>query len=91
MSRSRATATSVYGLVEREDGSLIMVTQCMASTTPFQRYGICLAAFAANGSPSPQFGGQSTRLLDTEPTPIGGSSAGQLAGHQRGDHRRRQT
>ena len=69
-----ATAMSVYGLAEREDGSLIMVTQCMASTTPFQRYGICLAAFAANGSPSPQFGGQSTRLLDTEPTPISGSS-----------------
>ena len=69
-----ATTMSVYGLLEREDGSLIMVTQCMASTTPFQRYGICLAAFAANGTPSPQFGGQSTRLLDTEPTPIGGSS-----------------
>lgn len=69
-----ATTMSVYGLLEREDGSLIMVTQCMASATPFQRYGICLAAFAANGTPSPQFGGQSTRLLDTEPTPIGGSS-----------------
>jgi hypothetical protein len=68
------TSTSVYDLMQREDGSLIMVTQCMASTTPFQRYGICLAAFDANGVPSAQFGGQTTRLLDTEPQPVGGSS-----------------
>lgn len=75
-----AVGTYAYGLLEREDGSLILVTQCMASTTPFQRWGICLAAFGANGSPSPQFGGQSTRLLDTEPVPIGGSSQASWTG-----------
>jgi len=74
------TLTSVYDLVQREDGSLIMVTQCMPSTTPFQRYGICLAAFDANGIPSAQFGGQATRLLDTEPQPVGGSSLASWAG-----------
>lgn len=68
------TLTSVYDLLQREDGTLIMVTQCMASATPFQRYGICLAAFDANGVASAQFGGQTTRLLDTEPQPVGGSS-----------------
>lgn len=61
------TDTTGYDLVQREDGSLIFIGQCVPSTTPFQRYGICLAAYNADGTQSNQFGGASTRLLDTEP------------------------
>lgn len=58
-----------HGLVLREDGSLILVQNCVVSNVNFGHNGICLAAFTSSGAASSQFSsgaGSSTRLLDLE-------------------------
>jgi len=58
-----------HGVVLREDGSLILVQNCVVSNVNFGHNGICLAAFTSSGAASNQFGsgsGTSTRLLDLE-------------------------